>query len=129
MRMRTEKNMNKKPIYITLAVVLVLALIILNLSIFTSLSILEAGRIVLGSILVLFIPGFIISFIFFETNKIDWIERIALSFALSIAIVPLVIFYLNLSGIKINTINSFLTILGIILISIVIIRIKKKWKK
>ncbi len=56
-----------------------------------------------------------------------WIERIALSFALSIAIVPLVVFYLNLIGLKINLLNSFLTIIGIIVVSFGILywRIKK----
>ena len=68
---------------------------------------LEAFRIVFGSVYVLFLPGFVISYIFFpktkefdsekgenkehenENGAIDWIERIALSFALSIAIAPL----------------------------------------
>mgnify|MGYP001559737728 CR=1 FL=1 len=56
-----------------------------------------------------------------DKGSIDWIERIALSFALSIAIVPLVVFYLNLIGIKINLLNSFLTILGIIILSLIIL--------
>ena len=45
-----------------------------------------------------------------EKGSIDWLERIALSFALSIAIVPLVIFYLNLAGLRITALNSFLVI-------------------
>lgn len=94
---------------------------------------LQALRIVFGSVYVLFLPGFIISYIFFprakglnEEKSIDWIERIALSFALSIAIVPLVIFYLNLIGIKINLLNSSLVILAVILISSIILVYKKK---
>jgi len=55
-----------------------------------------------------------------------WIERIALSFALSIAVVPLVVFYLNLIGVKINLLNSFLTILGIIAVSLGILYWKGK---
>src|SRR3989338_11336996 len=107
------------------------------LAYFTKLSSLESFRIVFGSIYVLFLPGFIISFIFFPKTKkfddeneekekgaIDWIERIALSFALSIAIVPLAVFYLNLIGIRINLLNSFLTILGIIVISLMILWFK-----
>ena len=131
-----EKNKIRN---ITLLIILVLALISLNLVIFTSLTLLNSFRIIFGSVYVLFLPGFIISFIFFPETKefdvkskddghksIDWIERIALSFALSIAIVPLVVFYLNLIGIKINLLNSFLTILGIILISWVILYWKNK---
>jgi LPXTG-motif cell wall-anchored protein len=108
------------------------------------LSILESLRIVFGSVFVLFLPGFIISYIFFpktrefEENKgkreerekgaIDWIERVALSFALSIAIVPLAVFYLNLIGVKINLLNSFLTILGILVISGVILFYRNRRK-
>lgn len=87
----------------------------------------NAFRIVFGSLYVLFLPGFTMSFIFFEKGNIDLLERIALSFALSISVVPLVVFYLNLIGMKINALNVSLIILGIILISLVIIR--KKWLK
>jgi len=129
---------NLKAIIIVIAV---LAVIALGTGIFTSLSLFESFRIVFGSVYVLFLPGFIISYIFFpktcefenkekqkekEKRSIDWIERIALSFALSIAIVPLVVFYLNLIGIKINIINSFLTILGILIISGIILYWRRK---
>ncbi|MEA1985615.1 MAG: DUF1616 domain-containing protein [Euryarchaeota archaeon] len=67
---------------------------------------------ILGSIFVLFIPGFAWTFAFFEKNEIDAIERIALSFGLSIALVPLTIFYLNyLLHIKITALNSFVVII------------------
>jgi uncharacterized membrane protein len=116
----------KNKLIVAGSTLLVLALITVALSFF--MNILEASRIVFGSIYVLFIPGFIISFIFFK--KIDVLERIALSFALSIAIVPLTVFYLNLIGLKISTLNVFLTILAIIIISILSLLIKDKyWKR
>lgn len=83
---------------------------------------LNAFMIVFGSVYVLFLPGFIISFVFFDKDKIDFLERIALSFALSIAVVPLFVFYLNLIGVKINKLNVSLVILGIIIISYVLYR-------
>lgn len=68
-------------------------------------------RMILGSIFVLFIPGFAWTFAFFERNEIDSIERIALSFGLSIALVPLTIFYLNyMFSMKITALNSFVVI-------------------
>ena len=120
-------------------IVLLLNLLSIGISLFTELSYPESLRIVFGSIYVLFLSGFILSYIFFPKTKpfdsednnikegIDWIERTALSFALSIAVVPLAVFYLNLIGLKINFINTFLTILGIIIISLIIlfVRIKK----
>jgi len=92
----------------------------------TSLAFTESARIVFGSFYALFLPGFIISFIVFPSPEIDWIERIALSFALSIAIVPLVVFYLNLIRIKIDVLNSFLEIAAIILASLIVLYIKSK---
>jgi uncharacterized membrane protein len=97
---------------------------------FFNLVLLESLRIIFGSFYILFLPGFILSFVFFSSS-IDWIERIALSFGLSISIVPLTVFYLNIIGIKINFLNSILSILGIIIISSVILLISnsKKYKK
>jgi len=69
-------------------------------------------RMIIGSIFVLFIPGFAWTFAFFEKNEIDPIERIALSFGLSIALVTLTVFYLNyLFHIKITAVNSFIVLL------------------
>jgi uncharacterized membrane protein len=100
----------------------ILAIITILLTLLSSLTLLDSIRITLGTPYVLFLPGYIISFIFFK--KIDIIERIALSFALSITIVPLIIFYLNLLGMKINLVSSILTIAGIILIAILILKKK-----
>lgn len=134
------KTKNKWLLGIAIAIAALL-IITLALTIFTKLGFFSAFRIIFGSVYVLFLPGFIISFIFFpktrefdtkekgeerEKGAIDWIERIALSFALSIAIVPLVVFYLNLTGLRINLLNSFLTILGIIVAACVILAVKKK---
>lgn len=93
-------------------------------------SILDSLRIVFGSVYVLFLPGYLLTFLFFpkslnENERIDGIERIALSFALSIAVVPLMVFYLNLIGIKINLFNIFITILAIIIITLALCFYKK----
>lgn len=124
-------NKLKSKAYVFAGIVLAMTILSLGIGFFSSLEYLESFRIVFGSVYVLFLPGFIISYIFFSKTKkfdsktneeegdsIDLIERIALSFALSIAIVPLAVFYLNLMGIKINLLNSTLTILGIIIISL-----------
>ena len=127
----------RKEIKTGLIVVGALALVSVILGFITGF--LESFRIVFGSVYVLFLPGFIISFIFFPKTKefdskdkhkgeIDWLERIALSFALSIAIVPLVVFYLNLAGIKINLLNTSLIILGIMIASVIILKRKEIMK-
>jgi uncharacterized membrane protein len=63
---------------------------------------LEIPRIVLGSVTLLFIPGRRLTQAFFTEKELDLLERIALSFALSIAVVPLLVFYCNLAGIPIS---------------------------
>lgn len=71
---------------------------------------------VIGAVYVLFVPGFVLSFAFFPRGRVDVIERSALSFALSIAVVPLVAFYLNLMGVRISRLNVILEVAGIILV-------------
>lgn len=100
------------------------------------LGLVSSFRLVFGLIFLLFIPGLVWSYVFFpnadstlisnadktlktgEKNNdgIDWIERIILSVALSLALVPLFIFFINKIGVKINVLSVFLEVLSIILI-------------
>lgn len=90
---------------------------------------LNAGRTVFGAVYTLILPGFLLSHVILKDKKVDILERIALSFALSITVVPLILFYLNLIEIKINTFTTFTSLLGICLISAawIYIRDKKKY--
>lgn len=81
-------------------------------------TLLQIIRIIFGSVYVLFLPGFILTFIFYNRKEIDWLERITLSLALSIATVPMVVFLLNLLGVKITTFNVVIEILWIILFGV-----------
>jgi len=81
-------------------------------------------RAILGFTLVFFLPGFTWTLVFFEKLKV--IERIALSFGLSIAVVTLSIIALNLLiGMRITGTNSLLTIVVITIIPIVFYYLKK----
>ena len=81
----------------------------------------------LGFIIVFFLPGFAWTLIFFKQIKL--IERIALSFGLSIAIVTLSILSLNLLfGVKITGLNSFLTILIVTIIPVACYYLKRPLK-
>lgn len=74
---------------------------------------------------ILFLPGLMVSYLFFNKGKIDFVERIALSFALSIAIVPLIVFYMNLLGIPINKMSVIYQVLMVISIAGIGVFIKK----
>ncbi len=71
----------------------------------------EIIQIIFGAVFVLFVPGLALSFAFFPKKEIDCIERMALSFGLSIAVVPLLVFYSNrFLGVKIDIISVSITI-------------------
>ncbi len=74
---------------------------------------------ILGFILVFFIPGFAWTLVFFR--QVNVLERIALSFGLSIAVVTFSILILNkLIGIRITGLNSVLIIIVITIVPIAI---------
>jgi uncharacterized membrane protein len=75
-------------------------------------------RVVLGVPLVLFVPGYaLIAALFPAAEDLDGIERLALSFGLSIAIVPLIGLALNYTpwGIRLDPIVTCLSLLTIVL--------------
>ncbi|MBN2880932.1 DUF1616 domain-containing protein [Candidatus Woesearchaeota archaeon] len=116
-------KLSKKVGIITLIGLFILSIV---LSFFIGLS---AFRIVFGSVYVLFIPGFIMTYLFFK--ELDSLERIALGFALSISVIPLLTFYLNLIGMKINSLNVFIEIFVVIVLCLVFLKydIVEKVKK
>lgn len=70
---------------------------------------------VLALLYVLFLPGFVLSWVFFQGKQLDIIERILVSFALSTAAVPLLIFFMWALNIKIDLFT------GSVAISLIII--------
>ena len=79
--------------------------------------VLEGLRVIFGSLFVLFLPGFAWSFVFFDRAKkeIDWLERVVLSIGLSIALVPLAVFWFNwVLNVKITLFHTILIVLGLI---------------
>ena len=80
---------------------------------------------IIGLPLVLFIPGYAISYAFFPKKKdLDLMERIALSFGLSFALIPLAVFFLNkFLKIPITVYSSFSIIVALTLIGVIL------WKK
>ena len=80
---------------------------------------LNALRAILGLVYVLFLPGYIAVICFFK--EVDWIEKAALSFGLSIALVILSVMFSNmLLQIPITSLTNFLLILAVMIITILI---------
>ena len=81
-------------------------------------------RAVLAFILVFFVPGFAWTLVFF--SRINILERIAISFGLSMAAVTLSVIILHvLFGMRINGANSLLTIIVITIAAIAVYLLKK----
>jgi len=100
-------SFNKYPIDIVLCILcslILLPLILLNVE--------GMARLILGLPFLIFIPGYLLTLAIFPTKKLDRgmdvIERIALSFAFSVAIVPLIGLGLNFTsfGIQVKTIYA-----------------------
>jgi uncharacterized membrane protein len=86
---------------------------------------LVAFRWILGSVFVLFIPGFVaVEALFPKGRELDAIERLALSVGLSLALVPLVGLLLNYTpwGIRLDPIMISLTVLTIGLAVVALVR-------
>ena len=85
---------------------------------------LPAIRALLGFIAVFFLPGFAWTLVFFK--RITIAERVALSFALSIAVVTLSLLSLNkLIGVRITGFNSALIIIVITIVPVVFYYLKR----
>jgi len=68
---------------------------------------LQSIRISFGVFFVLFLPGYIWSYVFSDDNS----KRLLLGIILSLIFVPLGMFYANMAGLKITTLNiSFLVL-------------------
>ncbi len=75
-------------------------------------------RAILGFILVFLLPGFAWTLVFFK--RINVIERVTFSFALSIVVVTLSIFSVNrLLGIRITGFNSALVIIVVTILPVI----------
>jgi len=85
-------------------------------------------RAILGIILVLFAPGFAWSLVFFK--KVNKLERLVLSFGLSLAMVTLCVLALNIAlNIPISGLNTVIIIVILIIIPLAIRYVPKYFKK
>ena len=102
-----------------LALVIILVLLTIPFVLIPPLNEISPVRIILGLPLVLFLPGYsLIATLFPRKADLDGIERIALSFGLSIAITPLLGLALNYTPFGIR-LSPVLIVLSVFTISLV----------
>jgi len=84
-------------------------------------------RIIVGSVYMLFIPGYFLTQALFKRDELDFLERVTLSIVMSITAVPLAVLFLNvIFGVKIAALNTVLIIFGIIVAAYVYTKYLKK---
>ena len=100
-------------ILMELLIIVILSLLLMPLVILTS----GALRIILGLAFIIFFPGYtLVAALFPRKGDLRGVERLALSFGLSIAIVPLIGLVLNYTPWGIRLYPAMLSILGFIII-------------
>jgi uncharacterized membrane protein len=107
-----------------LVLVIILTLLLVPLVLLTS----GPFRIVIGILCVLFFPGYtVMAALFPKKGHLDTIERIALSFGLSIAITPLILLMLNYTpwGIRVTPVLICITLFILIASAIALYR---RWR-
>jgi uncharacterized membrane protein len=89
--------------------------------IFFQIPFLTSLQIILGTAYVLFLPGHVVVREFFNEKDLDWIEKAALCFGLSIALVILSVMLSNLIfKIPITALTNFLVLLVVMIVTLLI---------
>lgn len=119
-----EKILNNN--IITSSIFTVLILLILSVVVGFFISFQSSFKIIFSLFYVLFLPGILVSFVLlpYEKKQISLLERVILSFALSISIVPLTVFYTNIFGVGMSFSNVLLVTLIICFASAIIIFVR-----
>jgi len=112
---------NKKVIFGVLLFIAFIVIAIFALSF--KLTILESVRFVLGSVFILFLPGYVWSFALLKKQNLA--NRIIISFGLSFVMSPLLVFLLSKFGVKITLLSSVIEISLLIAIGLIILLIKE----
>src|SRR5690606_26719942 len=108
-----DRGLERMPADLLAAAIMALAVLLLTLTPLSSLFL----RIPIGLLMVLFVPGYVlIAALFPKKGDLDGIERIALSFGLSIAVVPLIGLGLNYTPWGIRLIPVALSIVAFTLL-------------
>lgn len=99
--------------------ILILILTFLSVYFADSYPVLEWAKLLLGSLTVLFLPGYWIVECSFRSSKMDIVEKFALSFALSVSVVSLSVYVISLAGLPISAIAVLAIVASIIGLSFI----------
>jgi uncharacterized membrane protein len=81
-------------------------------------------EIILSVIFLLFIPGLIVSYIFFPSRGLEIVERAVVSFGLSVVLIPPAILFINWINIPVNMYSIMLVIVLLLSLAGIVLLIK-----
>ena len=110
-------------------IVAVVILLIVSLLLSFKFPIAQSFRIVFGLVFVIFLPGFVWSFIFFQPNTLNPLGRIVISIICSISLISLTIFFTNKLGVEVSKFPILFEIILITLIGAVVFTVKHYLQK
>ncbi len=87
---------------------------------------LKTPLVIVWALYVFFLPGYVWGLVVWKGHEIDFIERIALSIALSLGAIPILLALLNLLSMKITPLSTFLLTTFLIITGSTIFFIKRK---
>ncbi|PWB56946.1 MAG: hypothetical protein C3F06_00185 [Candidatus Methanoperedenaceae archaeon] len=82
-----------------------------------------ALKLVISTVIVLFLPGYFLSYMFLKKLNMDLFQRLIISLGLSLSFIPLLTYFFTLLGIRLNSISILLLLLiftGIILLKYIL---------
>lgn len=118
--MVNSSSMKKKALYLTLLVLLLSMTSILIIKP----TIIKPLRIFVEGPLFFWIPGILWSYVFWK--KLQLVERILFSIALSISMIPITIFLFNNIGVSIRRLSIFVEIVSLIIFATIILLFRRR---
>lgn len=82
----------------------------------------------IGIVCLVFLPGYSLSFFFWPWAKLEIIERLVISIALSLATVPVVMFISSKAGGEITYTNTVIQVVLIIIAAIMLTVLRSGWR-
>jgi uncharacterized membrane protein len=90
-------------------------------------SVAEGFRAFFSGVFILVAPGLAWSYVLFRRGNIDLIERVALSLGLSVAVVPLAVFWLNrLFDLRITLLNVVLVVCALAAVALALVWVRRR---
>ena len=86
-------------------------------------------RLIFGSLFLL-APGLAWGYLFYQRRQVGWIERLVIALGLSLVLIPLAVFWLNLTlGVKVTLLNVMLIVSGLTVVPLAYLALRARFSR